>query len=42
MLVNVFVVNYEFEDEYFSNISVLVKDFIRRFLVKDLKKRMII
>ncbi|MBZ3890073.1 Death-associated protein kinase 1, partial [Sciurus carolinensis] len=41
-LANVSAVNYEFEDEYFSNTSALAKDFIRRLLVKDPKKRMTI
>lgn len=36
-LANVSAVNYEFEDEYFSNTSALAKDFIRRLLVKDPK-----
>ncbi|XP_006898936.1 PREDICTED: death-associated protein kinase 1 isoform X2 [Elephantulus edwardii] len=39
-LANVSAVNYEFEDEYFSGTSALAKDFIRRLLVKDPKKRM--
>ncbi|OWK07180.1 DAPK1, partial [Cervus elaphus hippelaphus] len=34
-LANVSAVNYEFEEEYFSNTSALAKDFIRRLLVKD-------
>ncbi|XP_037655273.1 death-associated protein kinase 1-like isoform X4 [Choloepus didactylus] len=42
MLADVSTVNYEFEDEYFSNTSALAKDFIRRLLVKDPKKRMTI
>ncbi|NXT68387.1 DAPK1 kinase, partial [Chaetops frenatus] len=41
-LANVSAVNYEFEEEFFSNTSVLAKDFIRRLLVKDPKKRMTI
>nr|XP_060465615.1 death-associated protein kinase 1 [Panthera onca] len=41
-LANVSAVNYEFEEEYFSNTSALAKDFIRRLLVKDPKKRMTI
>uniref|UniRef100_A0A7M4ES03 Death-associated protein kinase 1 n=1 Tax=Crocodylus porosus TaxID=8502 RepID=A0A7M4ES03_CROPO len=39
-LANVSAVNYEFEDEYFRHTSALAKDFIRRLLVKDPKKRM--
>ncbi|XP_037655499.1 death-associated protein kinase 1-like isoform X5 [Choloepus didactylus] len=42
MLADVSTVNYEFEDEYFSNTSALARDFIRRLLVKDPKKRMTI
>ncbi|RMC19106.1 hypothetical protein DUI87_03710 [Hirundo rustica rustica] len=34
-LANVSAVNYEFEEEFFSNTSALAKDFIRRLLVKD-------
>uniref|UniRef100_A0A8C7ER29 Death-associated protein kinase 1 n=1 Tax=Neovison vison TaxID=452646 RepID=A0A8C7ER29_NEOVI len=34
-LANVSAVNYEFEEEYFSNTSALAKDFIRRLLPKD-------
>uniref|UniRef100_A0A8D0L365 Death associated protein kinase 1 n=1 Tax=Sphenodon punctatus TaxID=8508 RepID=A0A8D0L365_SPHPU len=41
-LANVSAVNYEFEEEFFSNTSALGKDFIRRLLVKDPKKRMTI
>ncbi|NXP04695.1 DAPK1 kinase, partial [Thinocorus orbignyianus] len=41
-LANVSAVNYEFEEEFFSNTSTLAKDFIRRLLVKDPKKRMTI
>lgn len=36
-LANVSAVNYEFEEEFFSNTSALAKDFIRRLLVKDPK-----
>lgn len=36
-LANVSAVNYEFEEEYFSNTSALAKDFIKRLLVKDPK-----
>nr|XP_020661485.1 death-associated protein kinase 1 isoform X2 [Pogona vitticeps] len=41
-LANVSAVNYDFEEEFFSNTSGLAKDFIRRLLVKDPKKRMTI
>ncbi|XP_066511959.1 death-associated protein kinase 1-like isoform X1 [Hoplias malabaricus] len=41
-LANVSAVDYEFDEEYFSNTSVLAKDFITRLLVKDPKKRMTI
>ncbi|XP_072453059.1 death-associated protein kinase 1 isoform X2 [Notamacropus eugenii] len=41
-LANVSAVNYEFEEEFFNNTSALAKDFIRRLLVKDPKKRMTI
>ncbi|CAJ0946817.1 unnamed protein product [Ranitomeya imitator] len=41
-LANISAVSYEFEDEFFSNTSGLAKDFIRRLLVKDPKKRMTI
>ncbi|NXD74237.1 DAPK1 kinase, partial [Eolophus roseicapillus] len=41
-LANVSAVNYEFEEEFFSNTSALAKDFIQRLLVKDPKKRMTI
>ncbi|XP_043910019.1 death-associated protein kinase 3 [Protopterus annectens] len=41
-LANISAVNYDFDDEYFSNTSELAKDFIRRLLVKDPKKRMTI
>ncbi|XP_065406492.1 death-associated protein kinase 1 isoform X2 [Chrysemys picta bellii] len=41
-LANVSAVNYDFEEEFFSNTSALAKDFIRRLLVKDPKKRMTI
>ncbi|KAG8454484.1 hypothetical protein GDO86_000923 [Hymenochirus boettgeri] len=39
-LTNISGVNYDFDEEYFSNTSELAKDFIRRLLVKDPKKRM--
>ncbi|XP_041042130.1 death-associated protein kinase 1 isoform X3 [Carcharodon carcharias] len=41
-LANVSAVNYEFEEEFFKNTSGLAKDFIRKLLVKDPKKRMTI
>uniref|UniRef100_W5KY73 non-specific serine/threonine protein kinase n=1 Tax=Astyanax mexicanus TaxID=7994 RepID=W5KY73_ASTMX len=41
-LANVSAVDYEFDEEYFSNTSALAKDFIMRLLVKDPKKRMTI
>ncbi|XP_053568995.1 death-associated protein kinase 3-like [Bombina bombina] len=41
-LTNISGVNYDFDKEYFSNTSELAKDFIRRLLVKDPKKRMTI
>ncbi|KAL6465553.1 hypothetical protein MHYP_G00256860 [Metynnis hypsauchen] len=41
-LANVSAVDYEFDDEYFSNTSALAKDFIARLLIKDPKKRMTI
>ncbi|CAJ0949665.1 unnamed protein product [Ranitomeya imitator] len=34
-LTNISGVNYDFDEEYFSNTSELAKDFIRRLLVKD-------
>ncbi|XP_031515970.1 LOW QUALITY PROTEIN: death-associated protein kinase 3 [Papio anubis] len=41
-LTNISAVNYDFDEEYFSNTSELAKDFIRRLLVKDPKRRMTI
>uniref|UniRef100_A0A8C6UVS6 non-specific serine/threonine protein kinase n=1 Tax=Neogobius melanostomus TaxID=47308 RepID=A0A8C6UVS6_9GOBI len=41
-LTNISGVNYDFDEEYFSSTSELAKDFIRRLLVKDPKKRMTI
>ncbi|XP_036454240.1 death-associated protein kinase 1 [Colossoma macropomum] len=41
-LANVSAVDYEFDDEYFSNTSALAKDFIARLLIKDPKRRMTI
>ncbi|MBN3301899.1 DAPK3 kinase, partial [Amia calva] len=37
-LTNISAVNYDFDEEYFSNTSELAKDFIRRLLVKDPKE----
>lgn len=39
-LTNISAVNYDFDEEYFSNTSELAKDFIRRLLVKDPKYEM--
>ncbi|KAI1904704.1 hypothetical protein AGOR_G00008450, partial [Albula goreensis] len=39
-LANVSAVNYEFDEEFFRNTSGLAKDFIRKLLTKDPKKRM--
>uniref|UniRef100_A0A3B3R0F1 Death-associated protein kinase 1 n=1 Tax=Paramormyrops kingsleyae TaxID=1676925 RepID=A0A3B3R0F1_9TELE len=39
-LANVSAVSYEFVEEFFSNTSNLAKDFIKRLLIKDPKKRM--
>jgi len=36
-LANVSAVDYEFDEEYFSNTSALAKDFIARLLIKDPK-----
>lgn len=36
-LANVSAVDYTFDEEFFSNTSVLAKDFIARLLVKDPK-----
>ncbi|XP_058630938.1 death-associated protein kinase 1 isoform X2 [Onychostoma macrolepis] len=41
-LANVSAVDYEFDEEFFSNTSALAKDFIARLLLKDPKKRMTI
>nr|XP_005995582.1 PREDICTED: death-associated protein kinase 1 [Latimeria chalumnae] len=41
-LANVSAVNYEFDEEFFRNTSGLAKDFIRKLLIKDPKKRMTI
>ncbi|OCT87114.1 hypothetical protein XELAEV_18020808mg [Xenopus laevis] len=39
-LSNITAVNYEFDEEFFSHTSNLAKDFIRRLLVKDTRKRL--
>lgn len=36
-LANVSAVDYTFDEEFFSNTSVLAKDFIARLLIKDPK-----
>ncbi|XP_043933672.1 death-associated protein kinase 2 [Protopterus annectens] len=41
-LANISATNYEFDEEYFSQTSELAKDFIRKLLVKDTRKRMAI
>ncbi|XP_029430982.1 death-associated protein kinase 2 isoform X4 [Rhinatrema bivittatum] len=41
-LANITAVNYEFDEEFFSNTSELAKDFIRKVLVKDTRKRLTI
>ncbi|XP_032302729.1 death-associated protein kinase 2 isoform X1 [Coturnix japonica] len=41
-LANITAVNYEFDEEFFSNTSDLAKDFIRKLLVKDPRKRLTI
>uniref|UniRef100_A0A674PCM8 Death-associated protein kinase 1 n=1 Tax=Takifugu rubripes TaxID=31033 RepID=A0A674PCM8_TAKRU len=41
-LANVSAVDYTFDEEFFSNTSILAKDFIARLLIKDPKKRMTI
>nr|XP_033776931.1 death-associated protein kinase 2 isoform X1 [Geotrypetes seraphini] len=38
-LANITAVNYEFDEEFFSHTSELAKDFIRKLLVKDTRKR---
>lgn len=40
-LTNISAVNYDFDEEYFSNTSELAKDFIRRLLVKDPKYELV-
>uniref|UniRef100_A0A8C5F0X0 Death associated protein kinase 2 n=1 Tax=Gopherus evgoodei TaxID=1825980 RepID=A0A8C5F0X0_9SAUR len=39
-LANITAVNYEFDEEFFSHTSDLAKDFIRKLLVKDTRKRL--
>ncbi|KAG8576385.1 hypothetical protein GDO81_009839 [Engystomops pustulosus] len=41
-LSNISAVNYEFDEEFFSHTSDLAKDFIRKLLVKDTRKRLTI
>ncbi|XP_068131901.1 death-associated protein kinase 2 isoform X2 [Hyperolius riggenbachi] len=41
-LSNITAVNYEFDEEFFSHTSDLAKDFIRKLLVKDTRKRLAI
>ncbi|XP_018601277.1 death-associated protein kinase 3 [Scleropages formosus] len=41
-LTNISAVDYDFDEEFFGNTSELAKDFIRRLLVRDPKKRMTI
>lgn len=41
-LTNISGVNYDFDEEYFSNTSELAKDFIRRLLVKDPKYEVVL
>ncbi|EMP26118.1 Death-associated protein kinase 2 [Chelonia mydas] len=41
-LANITAVNYEFDEEFFSHTSDLAKDFIRKLLVKDTRKRLTI
>lgn len=36
-LANITAVNYEFDEEFFSNTSDLAKDFIQKLLVKDIR-----
>lgn len=36
-LANVSAVDYTFDEEFFSNTSILAKDFIARLLIKDPK-----
>uniref|UniRef100_A0A674GQ96 non-specific serine/threonine protein kinase n=1 Tax=Taeniopygia guttata TaxID=59729 RepID=A0A674GQ96_TAEGU len=41
-LSNITAVNYDFDEEFFSNTSDLAKDFIQKLLVKDTRKRLTI
>ncbi|XP_020640438.3 death-associated protein kinase 2 isoform X1 [Pogona vitticeps] len=41
-LANITAVNYDFDEEFFSHTSALAKDFIRKLLVKDARKRLTI
>uniref|UniRef100_A0A8C7E673 Death-associated protein kinase 2 n=1 Tax=Naja naja TaxID=35670 RepID=A0A8C7E673_NAJNA len=41
-LANITAVSYEFDEEFFSHTSDLAKDFIRKLLVKDTRKRLTI
>ncbi|XP_064244957.1 death-associated protein kinase 2 isoform X3 [Passer domesticus] len=41
-LANITAVNYNFDEEFFSNTSDLAKDFIQKLLVKDTRKRLTI
>ncbi|XP_070809637.1 death-associated protein kinase 2 isoform X2 [Pituophis catenifer annectens] len=41
-LANITAVSYEFDEEFFSHTSDLAKDFIRKLLVKDPRKRLTI
>nr|XP_056721756.1 death-associated protein kinase 2 [Euleptes europaea] len=41
-LANITAVNYDFDEEFFSHTSDLAKDFIRKLLVKDTRKRLAI
>ncbi|XP_050165564.1 death-associated protein kinase 2 isoform X3 [Myiozetetes cayanensis] len=41
-LANITAVNYDFDEEFFSNTSDLAKDFIQKLLVKDTRKRLTI
>ncbi|KAM6426515.1 death-associated protein kinase 2 isoform 1-T1 [Liasis olivaceus] len=41
-LANITAVNYDFDEEFFSHTSDLAKDFIRKLLVKDTRKRLTI
>ncbi|XP_026565588.1 death-associated protein kinase 2 isoform X2 [Pseudonaja textilis] len=41
-LANITAISYEFDEEFFSHTSDLAKDFIRKLLVKDTRKRLTI